>query len=147
VRVALDSNILVYAELEPESEKGRRAREIIRRVAHNGVLPAQVLGELMNVVKRKKPSALPEARLQIVDYRSALATPSTTIDVIVVAAELAIERKLQYWDSVICVAAAQAGATVLISEDMQDGADIRGLKIVNPFDAKNDALIETILGA
>jgi predicted nucleic acid-binding protein len=79
-------------------------------------------------------------------YRAAFRVPSTTDSVIMVAAELSRERKLQFWDSVICVAAAQAGATALFSEDMQDGADIRGMRIVNPFDAKNDAMIEDILG-
>jgi predicted nucleic acid-binding protein len=42
-RVALDSNILMYAELEPESEKGSRSIELILRSARDGVIAAQVL--------------------------------------------------------------------------------------------------------
>ena len=42
IRVALDSNILVYAELEPETEKGQRAAEVILLAAQNGVIPVQV---------------------------------------------------------------------------------------------------------
>jgi predicted nucleic acid-binding protein len=101
----------------------------------------------MRVTQRKAPTLFPSIKAALEAYRAAFRIPSTTDTVIAVAADLAQERKLQFWDSVICVVAAQAGATVLFSEDMQDGADIRGLKIVNPFDAKNDALIEKILGA
>lgn len=144
--VALDSNVLVYAEINQDSDKGKRAIALITRCV-GGVVPAQVLGELLRVTQRKAPALLPSMDRAIEAYRAAFRVPSTTDSVIAVAAELALERKLQFWDSVICVAAAQAGASVLFSEDMQDGADIRGLKIVNPFDAKNDALIEKILGA
>jgi predicted nucleic acid-binding protein len=38
-RAALDSNILVYAELERESAKGRRAASLITRAARDGVIP------------------------------------------------------------------------------------------------------------
>lgn len=37
-RVALDSNILIYAELEPDSEKGKRATGVILGAARDGVI-------------------------------------------------------------------------------------------------------------
>ena len=144
--VGFDSNVLVYAEINKDSEKGRRAIALIKRSA-GGIIPAQVLGELMRVTQRKAPTLLPSIKAALEAYRAAFRVPATTDAVIAVAAELAQDRKLQFWDSVISVAAAQAGATMLFSEDMQDGSDIRGLKIVNPFNAKNDALIEKVLGA
>ena len=52
-RVALDSNILIYAELEPESEKGKRATDLILRAAQDGVIPVQVLGEFLRFVQRQ----------------------------------------------------------------------------------------------
>jgi predicted nucleic acid-binding protein len=55
-RVALDSNILIYAEIEPDSEKGMRAADLILRIARDGVLPAQVLGEFLRFVLRRFPS-------------------------------------------------------------------------------------------
>ena len=56
-RVALDSNILIYAELEPESAKGQRAADLILRAAHDGVIPVQVLGEFLRFVQRRVPAA------------------------------------------------------------------------------------------
>jgi predicted nucleic acid-binding protein len=46
-KVALDSNILFYAELEPDLVKGRRALDIIQAAAPRGVLAAQVLLEFL----------------------------------------------------------------------------------------------------
>lgn len=111
-----------------------------------GVIPAQVLGELVRVAQRKAPSLLSSIVAALDVYRSAFRVPVTTHLIIAEAAALAIERRLQFWDSVICVAAAQAGASVLLTEDLQDGADIRGLRIVNPFDPKNDAHLDALLG-
>ena len=36
-RVALDSNILIYAELEPDSDEGMRAADLILRAARDGI--------------------------------------------------------------------------------------------------------------
>lgn len=146
VDVALDSNILVYAEIHADSEKGLRSIELVSRTA-GGVIPAQALGELLRVVQRKAPTLFPDVREGLNRYRKSFRTPQTTDAVIAAAAELAQERKMQFWDCVICVAAAQAGARILFSEDMQDGADIRGLRIVNPFDPKNDELMERLLAS
>lgn len=145
VGIGVDSNLLVYAELEPESDKGRRAFAVISAAVRDAVIPAQAFGEFLNVVRRKKPAALAGAIAEVQRYRRVVKSPHSTIDVVAAAAELALERKMQFWDCVICVVAAQAGARVLFSEDMQDGADIRGLKIVNPFDPKNDAAVERLL--
>ena len=40
---------------------------------------------------------------------------------------------LSHWDSLLVAACQEAGVTCLYSEDMQDGADYDGVKIVNPF--------------
>ena len=46
-RVAIDSNILFYAEIEPDSAKGMRSADLILRTARNDVMPAQVFGEFL----------------------------------------------------------------------------------------------------
>ncbi len=43
--------------------------------------------------------------------------------------------RLSYWDALMLASAAEAGCTVMLSEDMQDGAILFGLEIVNPFAA------------
>lgn len=49
------------------------------------------------------------------------------------ALDFVIDQKLQFRDSIILSAAAEAGCTLLLSEDMLDGFVIRGVAIVNPL--------------
>ena len=42
---------------------------------------------------------------------------------------------MQFWDCVVCAAAIAAGAKVLLTEDVQDGRTIEGLRLINPFAA------------
>ena len=146
-RIALDSNILIYAELEPESDKGKRAADLILRVAPDGVIAAQVLGEFLRFIQRRAPNALDEALKQATLYRAAFLTPATTADIIAAAAELARTHHVQLWDAVVCAVSAQAGAKVLLSEDMQDGRVLASLRVINPFEPANAAAIEAALVA
>ena len=144
--VALDSNILIYAELEPESDKGQRAADQILRVASDCVIPAQVLGEYLRFIQRRAPRAFGDAIRQAAIYRAAFLIPSTTDDVVKIAAEMANAHGLQLWDCVVCAAAAQAGAKVLLTEDMQDGRVLDGLRLINPFAEANEAALVALLG-
>jgi predicted nucleic acid-binding protein len=146
MRVALDSNILIYAELEPESAKGKRAVELILRAAQDGVIPVQVLGEYLRFIQRRAPAMFEEAVKQVSVYQATFLTPPTTDAVIVRASEMASAHRLQLWDCVVCVAALDAGARVLLTEDMQDGRTIDGLRLLNPFAPANDEAIDEVLG-
>ncbi len=144
-RVALDSNILLYAELEPGSEKGKRAIDIIVRADRDGVIPAQCLGEFLRVVQRRAPASFPEALKQVALYRAAFLTPPTTDEAIAAAADVAHSHGLQIWDAVICAVAERSGAKALLTEDLQDGRTLQGLRFINPFEPGNAALIDTLL--
>jgi predicted nucleic acid-binding protein len=145
IRVALDSNILIYAELEPESEKGTRATDLILRAARDGVVPVQVLGEYLRFVQRRVPSAFEDAIRQARIYEAAFLTPPTTTAVLEAASVLAAAHRMQLWDCVVCAACAQAGAKVLLTEDMQDGRRLDGLQLINPFAAANNDAIQAAL--
>ena len=62
-----------------------------------------------------------------------LVVASVYIFTFAAALDLVIEHRLQFWDALIVNAAAEAGCTLLLSEDMQDGFMIRGVTIVNPL--------------
>lgn len=141
-RVALDSNILIYAELEPDTEKGKRAADLVLRASHDGVIPVQVLGEFLRFIERRAPAAFEEAKQQVSIYQTAFLTPSTTDSVINKASALARTHRMQFWDCVVCAASAEAGAKVLLTEDMQDGRILDGLRLMNPFAEANVATID-----
>ena len=51
MRVAIDTNVLVYAEGVGNAERCKRAADVVALLdGSNVVLPAQVLGELFNVL-------------------------------------------------------------------------------------------------
>jgi predicted nucleic acid-binding protein len=145
IRVALDSNILIYAELEPESEKGTRSADLILRAARNGVIPVQVLGEYLRFMQHRVPQAFDDAIRQASIYRAAFLTPPTSDAVVDTACALARTHRMQLWDCVVCAASARAGAKVLLTEDMQDGRILDGLRLINPFAVSNAEAIETLL--
>jgi predicted nucleic acid-binding protein len=145
VRVAIDSNILIYAELEPDSKKGKRAADLILRAARDGVIAAQVLGEYLRFVQRRVPGSFEEAIRQAQLYQTAFLVPPTTPAVINKASDLARAHHLQLWDCVVCAASAQAGAIALLTEDMQDGRVIEGMRLINPFVTTNNATVEELL--
>ncbi len=132
-RVALDSNILIYAEIEPDSEKGKRSADLILRSARDGVIPAQVLGEFLRFVQRRFPAAFDDALRQAQLYQSVFLTPPTTDSIINTASKLARAHRLQLWDCVVCAASAGAHAKVLLTEDMQDGRTLDGLAPHEPL--------------
>jgi predicted nucleic acid-binding protein len=132
-KLAFDANVLLYAELEPDSNKGDRAAQLIAAGASRGVLAAQALGEFLNVVRRRAPVAFEEAQRQAEAYRAVFTVVPTGAGIILEAAAFARRYRLQFWDAVIWRASVAGGAAILLSEDLQDGFAAEGMQVVNPF--------------
>jgi predicted nucleic acid-binding protein len=147
--IALDTNILVYAE-SPGDPDGRyeKAIEIIAAVsATNGCLPLQVVGEFLNVCRRKKMLEMAVAVERADNYTDLFGAPATAFVDLEQATDLSQAFDLQFFDALIIAVAARAGATMLLSEDMHDGLEVEGLKVINPFAAANDALLADYFGS
>ena len=145
-RVAFDTNVLVYAELEPGTDKGDLAGSLIERASiHQAIIPAQVLGEFLAVIRRKRRELFPGACELVSELTSLVKIAGTDATVMRSAIELAQRHRLQIWDAVICAASLEAGATHLLSEDMQDGLMLEGLKLLDPFNAANRTELDRLL--
>ena len=55
------------------------------------------------------------------------------VALIVAASQLKERHGLSFWDALIVEAARRAGATRLVTEDLQSGRRLAGLLIDNPF--------------
>ena len=110
IRVALDSNILVYAELEPESAKGALAQRVIKGAAPRGILAIQTLLEFIAVVRRKRPASLPSAFMKVDAWSAVFEIVPTTRLVAEQAQALVRDHKFEVWDAVIWSATRGAGA-------------------------------------
>jgi predicted nucleic acid-binding protein len=140
MRIGLDSNFLAYfaqvrnhADDTPKIAKAATLVDSLNTVA-DLVAPIQALGELFIVLVRgrRHPS---EARAMVRDLEENFICPGSNGHILRTALELVQDRRLQFWDSMIIAASAEAGCTLLLSEDMQDGFAVAGLTIVNPFTA------------
>lgn len=122
------------------------AHEILSRGRLSDMfLCSQALGEFMAVIRRKQPQST-DLAIRLVERWSLLFPVHWTGPVHVLEGARTAERfKLQYWDSLIIAVAAEHGAEVLLSEDMQDGCVIEGITIVNPFKPENRDRLTTLL--
>lgn len=147
MRFTLDSNILIYAVDSGDPARRAIAAQLVERAAlADAVLTAQALGEFLAVVRRKLPGRLPDAMRQALDWVKLFPVLPTTASSPHAALLLAERHKLQFWDALILGVARDAGATIFLSEDLADGANIDGVKVINPFSTANAPLIEKMLG-
>jgi predicted nucleic acid-binding protein len=147
--IAFDTNVLIYAE-DPSDPGGRHgaAASILASLATLGaILPVQVLGEFVNVCRRKSVIPLDQAIAKVANYEIVFATSRTGPSDIISAASHAQRYNLQFFDALIATVARNAGATVLLSEDMHDGLEIDGLTVLNPFNPANRQEIDALLAA
>jgi predicted nucleic acid-binding protein len=134
VRIALDTNILVYAEGLNGDDRKQRAHEVLTRFAGDDiVLPAQALAELFTVLTRKARWPAAQARAAVLAWHDACVVADTTAAVLLEAMDLTTNHQYALWDAIMLAAAAHAGCRLLLSKDMQDGFIWRGVVIQNPF--------------
>ena len=146
MRFTLDSNILVYGVDTETPEKHRIARDLILRAAHaDAILTAQALAEFLAVIGRKFPGKLDAAREYAEHWARAFPIIPTTWEYVAAGAAFAGRHKLQLWDSIIWQAARMAGASLLLSEDMQDGLTLEGMSVLNPLQASNGERLAALL--
>lgn len=134
--VFVDTNLLVYAR--DASEPGKQA-QALAWVEHlwrtrSGRLSFQVLQEYYSATTHKlKPGLSPEQARA--DIRDLFAWRPVPVGVEILRASWQVEDRfgLSCWDALIVAAARIAGCEHLLTEDLQDGADLDGLRVANPF--------------
>ena len=135
-KVFVDSNVLVYAHDADSGDKQRIAANAIAKImdARSGVLSIQVLQEFYSTVTRKIRSAITrDVARELLRGYSSWTIQSLTAEDIVAASYLEQRHQLSFWDALIVQAALLAGANKLLSEDLQNGMFISGVRVENPF--------------
>lgn len=141
--VFVDTNVLVYARDASEPEKQPQAAAWIDHLwrTRTARLSFQVLHEYYAVTTRKlKPGLTPEQARA--DVRDLLAWRPVSAGPDLLEAGWSVEDRfgLSYWDALIVAAARVAGCEYLLTEDLQHGAELEGLRVVSPFRAAADSL-------
>jgi predicted nucleic acid-binding protein len=132
----VDTNVLVYAHDRSETRKQPVAQALLDELWRKraGVLSTQVLQEFYVVATRKfdPPMRRATAR-EIVALYSAWPTVQVDLALILAASKLEDHHSFSFWDALIVEAARRAGATRLLTEDLQAGRQLDGIRIDNPF--------------
>ena len=144
--MALDSNILAYAEGIDDPGRQAAARALLDELDEEATLiPAQALGELYNVLLRKGNFTRDAARKAVTLLRDIFLVGPTTETAFLAAVDLAADHRLTIWDSIIVSVAAEGGCRILLSEDLQDGFTWHGVTVVNPFASPRHPLLNALL--
>ena len=134
LRTFLDSNVLLYTDDRANPDKQRRAIQVLAELkrTRSGVVSLQVLQEYFTVVTRKFGVSDDDARSKV-ELFAAFEVVEPGPDDIFAAIDLHRLRRLSYWDALVVHTARRAGCQILLSEDLQHGQVIDGVRIVNPF--------------
>lgn len=145
MRFSLDTNILFYTFDAADVRRDLAVTVVRRAMLADCVVTNQVLGEFLNAVRRRHRLRSADAADAVVAWSVTFPVVRTATAQLLRACLLAASHRLQFWDSVILTVAADAGAQWLLTEDIQDGAVVGGVRILNPFDTANAEALDLLL--
>ena len=133
-RMFVNSNLWVYLFSDDKNPKTKIVGKFLADNAAKSifVVSCQVVNEVCNVLKRH---GLAEEKIRIVieDITNICLIQGLSKEICLLASMLREKYALSFWDSLIVATAKTAGCGLLISEDMQDGLVVDGLRIKNIF--------------
>ena len=130
----LDTNILVYADDLDAGDKNERALDIVERgvATGNGVVSTQVLQEYF-VNATRKFGMDPDLAQRKVVFFAAMHVVRIGVEDILAAIDLHRLHQLSFWDALVVSCAAASGCRRVLTEDLQHGQVLAGVRIENPF--------------
>lgn len=133
-RFTLDSNILVYSADRAAGDRHAAAIQIMALSAQAGaLLTFQSLSEFYSVSTRKGMIEHARAAALIDSWLTLFPCIAVSANAIRAALSDVGAGRAAYWDALLIATAAEAGCTLILTEDLQDGAALRGVEIHNPF--------------
>jgi predicted nucleic acid-binding protein len=134
-KIFVDTNVLIYAYDADAGIKRDTAAAVLRDLwgRRSGVLSAQVLHEFYVNVTRKIATPLPKPSARAVVEAYAPWCVNTTPAETSAAFRIEDEARISFRDALIVAAARKAGAVRILSEDLNAGQTIAGIRIENPF--------------
>jgi len=98
----------------------------------------QAISEFYSAVSRKQivPPTLAAERAN--DWLTAFRCVGASAEAIRTALPMAVAGRASYWDALLVATAAEAGCSLVLTEDMAHGAMLGGVEIHNPFTAHGE---------
>lgn len=141
--VFVDSNVLIYVRDSAERDKQLQAEAWMGELwrSQRGRLSTQVLAEFYaNATQKLRPGL--DRETARADVRALSAWQPMDLDerVFEQAWRIQDRYKLSFWDALIVGTAHVGGCGYLLTEDLQDGQEIAGVRVVNPFLSQPNAV-------
>lgn len=129
----VDSNVWLYAFNRRQDEAKHQIAKAI--VAESGLLVStQVINEVCKNLLQKANFSETQTSEVVAAFYKRCSVTYLSKEILLQVSALRTRYQLSFWDSLICAAALNAGATILYSEDMQAGLIIENcLTVTNPF--------------
>jgi predicted nucleic acid-binding protein len=132
--VMLDSNVLVYALSDAPPERKKRNTAATLLAEQDFGTSYQVLMETWVVATRRMAKPVPEEKVAVfLDRVLAFPCVPGAADLYRQAFRLSRRYEIHPYDAANVAAAQELGAHTLYSEDLSDGQEYDGVKVVNPF--------------
>ncbi len=141
--VFVDTHVLVYSEDQADPAKHRAARDWLTALWSRrcGRVSTQVLDEFYVVTTHKlKPAMhMGDARAEVRRYQR---WQPWVVDQATVETAWGIEARfnVRFWDALMLAAAQHQGCHLMLTEDLQHGQMVDGVRIINPFLVGPDTL-------
>jgi predicted nucleic acid-binding protein len=147
MRAALDTNILVYAEGFGDSLRVHASRQLLEQLTGaDVVIPLQCLGELFRVLTAKAGRPVEQVQEAVLNWMDAFPVLESNAAAWRGAMDLCAAHQLASWDALVLNVAAEAGARLLLTEDLHAGFNWRGVCVVNPLIEPAHPLLIQLLG-
>ncbi len=129
-----DTNILIYTDDASAPAKQARAIRLVTDYQRRAmaVVSLQVMQEYFVAVTRKLgvDPELAQCKVELIGRGQVVRFVESDV---IAAIELHRLTRISFWNAMIVHAARLAGAVVLYTEDLQHGAVLGGVPVVNPF--------------
>lgn len=136
-RYFIDTNVIVYLFDKSDIRKNERARKLVKEALEsgNGVVSFQVIQEFCNVALRKffTPLSPGDCKTFVNRYLYPLCSIFPGIELYNAALDIKETTGYGFYDSIILASACHSGCKIIYTEDMKDGQNVNGIKIINPF--------------
>jgi predicted nucleic acid-binding protein len=133
-KVFVDTNVWVYSQDHTAAEKQEYCRQLLYDLQAQAqlVLSTQVLQEFYNVMTRKA-NADPIRVKSLLQQMQAFELAVVDVPTINHAIDISILTQISFWDALLFAAAAQLNCSSVLTEDLNHGQLVNGIRVVNPF--------------
>jgi predicted nucleic acid-binding protein len=135
----LDTNILLYANSSEPADREKAA--IADALLHKTdiALSVQVLQEFyVQATRASRPKRMLHDEAQgLIQSWLRFKVQEMTVDILMAALNCSQRYQISYWDAAIIESARKLGCREVLSEDLNDGQNYGGIRVVNPFRPRN----------